>query len=131
MKDIFVKGVLQNWRADLDNVQRGAREKISDLAMLQVAQAAAIEGWAYAELAPTGTKYHTLVVAYQDGGLGKVRLNAYREVPRGATAAPVSAAEAERATTGSPGLPVEIAAKLTHDANEASAQYSGPRHHRT
>jgi hypothetical protein len=129
-KDMLTAGVWLIWRENLNNVQLGAREKIGNLTMLQVAQTAAIEGWACAEVAPPGTKYHTVVVAYRDDRLGKVRLHAYRQVPRGATAAPVSAAEAERNTTGCSGLPVSIAAQLSPDANEACVRYSGPRRHR-
>jgi hypothetical protein len=50
--DMLTAGVWLNWRENLFNVQLGAREKIGNLTMLQVAQTAAIEGWACAEAAP-------------------------------------------------------------------------------
>jgi len=131
MKAVFVQGVLLNWSADLENVQLVALDKISETEMLRVAQAAAIYGWAYVELPQPGTGYHALVVAYRDDGLNKVWLNAYRREPprKGATAAPASAAEAERVTTGSPGLPVDVVIGLVSPV-EACARYSGPRRHR-
>jgi len=127
----LLEGILLVWRDDLENVQRGAREKISDLALLQVAQAAAIDGWACAELATTGTEYHTLVVAFRDDALAKVRLTAYRREPpqRGAMAGPTSADQARRLTEGSSGLQVDAAASLTADPEGACARYSGPRRH--
>jgi hypothetical protein len=117
--------IIGQWYQQLDDVQKRQRVRCESRGSLRaIAASAAVAGLActdreYVCNRYRGAAWQTEIMAYRDDALGVVRLTSYRRQcahrPHGGTAAArITAAEAERATAAAPGLPVAIAARLTH-----------------